>query len=169
MISTLDVTITPALCLSLRMINMKISWQAIIIVVIIANALTYFQIRELLWNVVWLNKRGKLRKFSAFKKSVQEEQSLISRVSMRYLDRQVSSCHRDFMSWWKFKRVFALVEILLTVSYIGINIFNRHTDWGNVFGIFMLIQALLLFFFMRFQFGLGGRQTKYDRLRMRRK
>lgn len=35
---------------------MKISWQAIIIIVIIANALTYFQIRELLWNVVWLNK-----------------------------------------------------------------------------------------------------------------
>lgn len=145
---------------------MKISWQAIIIIVIIANELTYFQIRELLWNIVWLNKRGKLRKFSAFKKSVQEEQTLVSRVSMLYLAGQVSTCHRDFMSWWKF---FALVEIVLTVSYIGINIFKWHTDWGNILSIFMLIQALLLFFFMRFQFGLGGRQTKYDRLRMRRK
>lgn len=88
---------------------------------------------------------------------------------MLYLAGQVSICHRDFMLWWKFKRIFSLAEIVLTVSYIGINIFKWHTDLGNVFGIFMLIQALLLFFFMRFQFGLGGRQTKYDRLRMRRK
>lgn len=148
---------------------MKVSWKAIFLVVVITNTITYFSIRELLWNIVWLNKHGNLRKFSALKKSIQEEQSIVNRVSMLYLESQVSSCHRDFMFWWNFKRIFSLIESALIFSYIGINIFKRYTDWIDISSIFMLIQALLLFLFIRLQFGLGGRLTKYDRLRMKRK
>lgn len=90
---------------------MKASWKTILLVAVIINSITYFSIRELLWNIVWLNKRGKLRKFSSFKKTIQQEQSIFSRVSMSYLESHVSSSHRDFIFWWKFKRFFQLLKV----------------------------------------------------------
>lgn len=148
---------------------MKASWKTILLVAVIINSITYFSIRELLWNIVWLNKRGKLRKFSSLKKTIQQEQSIFSRVSMSYLESHVSSCHRDFIFWWKFKRFFSIAESILFFSYIGINVFKMQLGWIDISSIFMLIQALLMFFIIRLQFGLGGRLTKYDRIRMKRK
>lgn len=143
-------------------------WKIILLAVTVSNVINYFAIREILWSIVWLNRGGKLRSFIEYKKSVRVNESVINRISMRYLLKYVSTCQSDFIAWLKVKRIFVCIESIMEISYFLLGLSLNHAILFYYCSLFLLVQAILSFVFLRFQLGVRGHLTKYDRMRMKR-
>lgn len=143
-------------------------WKMVLLAVTIANIINYFQIREILWSIVWLNKGGKHHEFIKFKKAVRGNESFFSQVSMRYLLEYISKHPKDFIVWRKAKCIFACVESIMEISYYTLGLVWSHESLFNYFSLFMFTQAMFTFIFLRIQFGINGHLTKYDRMRMKK-
>ncbi len=148
---------------------MGVSWKIILLVVAVSDIINYFSIREVLWSVVWLNRGGSQRKLKEYKKTISVNEPLFDRISMRFLLEYVSTCSKEFVIWWKVKRVFVFAESILLIAYFAAGLVWNRSTLFDYCGLFMLCQALLSFIFLRFQFGIGGHLTKYDRMRMKKR
>ena len=146
----------------------KMDWITVFLAVTVSNIINYLSIREILWSIVWLNRRGKLRKFLEYKKTVRQSETIASQISMRYLLQYVSKCKTDFVIWWKVKRVFVCVESMIGIIYVIIALYMNTGILLYYFSLFMLTQAILSFIILRFQLGIRGRLTRYDRMRLKR-
>lgn len=143
-------------------------WKSFLLAVTVSNIINYFSIREILWSIVWLNRGGKLRKFREYKKNVQNNESIVSRISMRYLLKRVSICKKDYIIWWRVKLIFVCVEVILEITYFLVGIGLTNVNSFRFFSLFMFIQVILSFLFLRFHLGIGGHFTKYDKMRIKR-
>ena len=148
---------------------MVANWKVFLLVIILFNIFNYYEIRDILWSIVWLNIGGKSRKLTQFKKTVSVNESIFSRISMRYLIKYVLKCKDDFIFWLKVKSIFACVTSVLEITYLVLRL-----GWDNMrlfyyFDGFLLIQVILTIIVLRFQYELNSRLNKYDRMRMKRK
>lgn len=122
------------------------------------NISNYFEIRRILWSIVLLNR-----------KKPKANESIISRISMYYLLDQIKKCKKDFIVWWKVKRAYACIEIIIEIVYIFLVVFgSNHVRFIKYYTLFMLVQCALWTMFLRSQFGHDGHLTKYDRMRMKK-
>lgn len=146
---------------------MQKKWLVIILVITLTNVINYVDSRRILWSIVWLNKRGKVKKQRKFKQELwaQESISMWDRISMRYLVDHLKDYQSNFLFWWRVKRIFACVEIVLELSYCIAGIFVKESKLFEYFTYFMFIQTMVWFWMFRVQFGSGGHHTKYDIMR----
>lgn len=122
------------------------------------NISNYFQIRRILWSIVLLNR-----------KKPKANESIISRVSMYYLLDQIKKCKKDFIVWWKVKRAYAFIEIIIEIVYFILIVFgSNHVRVIKYYTLFMLVQCVLWTMFLRFHLGFNDRLTKYDKMRMKK-
>ena len=153
---------------------MVYNWKLVLFTVIISNTISYFSIREILWSILWLNKRGKYRHFLDYKRILRQSESFMKRISMSYLLPQISIAQNDFIAWRKVKIVFVLVESILVLSYSFLGIFGVLRNHGKIyfyFSTFIMLQSVIVFFYTRlqFRFGRNGKETRYDILRKDRR
>ena len=129
-----------------------------VLILIWGDAMTYFEIREVLWSIVWLERRGKYSKLRRFKKTL----PLMDRLTMRPLAQYVEKNRKPYEFWLKVKSVFVVVQaVLLGVSAAS---FWFHEDVFECVRIAVLVQVFIWFLALRLQFD-SEKCTKYDRKR----
>jgi len=124
---------------------------------VLVNFVSYFAIREIIWSIIWCDKKGK---YSALK-HVKKKLSFFQRITMRNLKQYTSIHEKNFLFWLKIKLFFTITEIILLLFYCICMVFHHHFLCQQVM-IFIIIQSYVLFFILRCQFGFQ-RRTKYDR------
>ena len=87
---------------------------------------------------------------------------------MRYLLKRVSICKKDYIIWWRVKLIFVCVEVILEITYFLVGIGLTNVNSFRFFSLFMFIQVILSFLFLRFHLGIEGHLTKYDKMRIKR-
>ena len=129
---------------------------------------TYYEIREILWSIVWAEIGGKYRKLIQYKRIIKKQQSVMNRISMQYLTNTLVSNKQDFIFWRRMKLLFAVFELLVLVLYIIYTVYMRHFDFGYPEDLILMIQTFVCFLIVRLQFR-EGKYTKYDYKRMKKK
>ncbi len=139
-------------------------WKIILIVVTLINLRNYLDIREILWSIVWLNIKGKYAKLKRYKQKLWDEHLLLDYLSMRFLENELRTHQKEFLFWWKIKKIFLFSELFLAIGYAYLSK-NSNQIESNTIDMVYLIHSAIPFFFLRIQFGLDGKRTKFDRLR----
>lgn len=121
--------------------------------------ISYFDIRSILWSIVWLEKKGKRRKLNELKAGV----STWSLITMKYLLPYAGKYKRQFLFWYRFKYWFLRIEVVLWILNVCIILFSPLTEPYEVACTVIMAQGFIAMLLMRFQFD-GSRRTKYDRM-----
>lgn len=121
-------------------------------------------LREILWSIVWLNKKGKRRKLKDLKVGV----PTWSRITMKYLLPYAGNYKRQFLFWYHFKRCFLMIEVILWCVDVCIIVFAPPTKPYDIALIASVVQLVIVTIFIRCQFDSRG-CTKYDQMRLRGK
>ncbi len=145
------------------------NWKIFLLVITLLNIFNYYEMRDILWSIIWLNIGGKSRKLTQFKKTVSVNESIFSRISMHYLIKYVEKCRDDFVFWLKLKRIFACVTSVLEITYFILKLCRDNIRLFYYFDGFLIIQVILTIIILRFQYEFNSRLNKYDRKRMKRK
>lgn len=119
----------------------------------------YFDMRKILWSIIWLEKKGKRRKLKDLRIGVR----IGSQITMNYLLEYAGSHKRQFLFWCRFKRWCLFVESVLWILNVCIIVFTPLSKPYEIACIILCAQGLLLFLFMNLQFDRSWR-TKYDRM-----
>ena len=120
-----------------------------------ADTITYFSIRDLLWSVIWLERRGKYNKLNKFRKSI----PFMDRVSMKTLVQYVDNNRQPYEFWIRIKSVFLIIQAILLGIYLIT--FCFHAALFGFIRIAITVQALIWFLVIRIQFD-SSWNTKYD-------
>ena len=132
------------------------------------NLITYFEFREILWSIIWAEKRGKYRKLIQYKRELKKDSSVIDRISMNYLTDFLGSYKQAFIFWIRMKRLFVISGIFILLIYFVFTAYKRHYEFGFFEDYFLMIYSLAYFLVIRLQFR-EGKYTKYDLERMKNK
>lgn len=119
----------------------------------------YIDIREIIWSIVWLEKKGKHRKLKELKAGV----STWSLITMKYLLPYVGNYKRQFLFWYRFKYWYLGIERILWILSACIIFFTPLTKLYVDACIVIFAQGVIASLFIRFQFD-GSWRTKYDRM-----
>ena len=136
------------------------------LVYVIFFFLGYFFLRDLLWSIVWCDKKGKKRSL----KKLRQNRSFIERIKMDYLGDFVKEHKRDFNFWITIKKIYVVIETVLFGFYFVFSYFilKGYSCKFLVYSInFIVFQAIAFCFVIGSQ--VIGRETKYDRIRLQRK
>ena len=120
-----------------------------------ADAITYFSIREILWSIIWLERGGKYNKLNKFRKAI----PFMDRVLMKTLLQYVDNNRQPYEYWMRIKGVFLIIQSILLVIYLIT--FYFHASLFEFIRIAITVQALIWFLVIRIQFD-SSWNTKYD-------
>ena len=144
---------------------MKTDWRLMLSILSFVNLISYFSLREILWSIVWLNHKGK--KSKKLKEEMQGDVDLPKRISMHYLINHINSYQNAFRFWWKMKCGFVICDLVFVSVYVGLGFFCGSTKLFYCYRIFFFVLSAIVFIVLRLQFGVDGRHTKYDWMRMK--
>ena len=141
------------------------SWKIVMICFLLLNIVSYLSIRDILWSIVRQNKHWKDKKYKEFLRNAKDNETFFRRIDMGYLQQYLKNYTKDFSYWLSVKRIFTILETLLFLIYVV-----SHQNWFSLnipmwFGSALLLQSGIIFVILRFQFGIDGHMTKYDRTR----
>lgn len=141
------------------------SWKIVMICFFLLNIISYLSIRDILWSIVRQNKHWKDKKYKEFLRNAKDNETFFRRIDMGYLQLYLKNYTKDFSYWLSVKRIFTILETLLFFIYVV-----SHLNWFSLripvwFGSALLLQSGIIFVILRFQFGIDGHMTKYDRTR----
>lgn len=130
------------------------------------NVLSYFDMRIILWSIIRCEARKKGKKWRTYKETLQSGRGIREQISMRYLLHSAQMYQKEFLFWLRCKNVFTFAEFVVTMCYLLYSIIVGNSKTGNMIDLILLGQSVLVFLLMRFQFGLDGHLSRYDRIRL---
>ena len=123
-----------------------------------------FFLRDLLWSIVWCDKKGKNNRL----KKLRNNRTFVERMKMNYLSEYVDKRKKAFDFWITIKKIYDTLQFLFLLVYF---VFSFLLLKGYDFKFFrysisfiMLQTAVFLFIFMC-QTDIN-KNTKYDRIRI---
>lgn len=120
----------------------------------------YFAIRNLLWSIIWCDKKGKHRTLRRLKCN----KSTLEIIKMDYLLVHTTEHKKSFSFWLKIKKIYIFLEFFLLIAYFILCIVPINNIICEWFAILIVFQSVVLSFVFVFQTDIH-RDTKYDRLR----
>lgn len=133
------------------------------VIYILCFATGYFALRNLLWSIVWCDKKGKYRSL----RKLQCNKSILEIIKMDYLLIHTTEHKKNFAFWLKIKKIYIHLEFLLLIIYFILCIVflnDMNCEW---FIIPIVFQSVVLSLVFVFQTDIH-RDTKYDRIRQSR-
>ena len=119
----------------------------------------YFELRNILWSIVWCDKGGKYNRL----KETKTGRSFFELLTMRYLIQYIKEHQKEYRFWLKIKGVYVFLQPLLLAVYIVFCFFD-----GTFFEIskgVIIAEVFVVIAFLLLQFD-TARNTVYDRIRI---
>ena len=135
----------------------------LILALILTNLANYFQIRKIIFSIAHCDKGGKYSKLI----KITQNQSILSKINMKYLFQYTSIHKKQFIFWYRFKLCFVILEFIFTLGFIACVIF-RNIAFSNLFITITIAQSFGCFFILAIQFD-TNRDTKYDSHRLKKR
>ena len=129
---------------------------------LLSNLGSYFQIRTIIWSIVWCDKGGKFNRVTKLKQA----QSFTKRFRMNYLIEHTNVHQKNLKFWLCIKSLFEIGQGLLLV--VGTVCCLLDTYVSHLIVNVICLESLLVMLILLCQSGIN-RNTKYDRIRMNRK
>lgn len=142
---------------------MEITTAKIIVYLAVAILLgigSYFFSREIIWSIVWCDKRSKKNITVA---KLKLGSYFISHIRMTYLEKHLKDYKKEFSFWLRMKTVFVLCEIVFIILYLVFSLAKLKGWW--IVAIATLAQSFIWLFIFAFQFR-HEFLTKYDLIRL---
>ena len=120
----------------------------------------YIFIRNILWSIVWCDKRGKYNSLRKLK----HNQSLFNRINMKYLESYTNNHKNDFKFWVLVKKVYVILGTVLSLLYVIMwGVFPK-SIYSGIIIIMIVVAFAVLSMVIVFQTDIN-RDTKYDKIR----
>ena len=124
------------------------------------DAVTYFNIRAILWSIIWLERRGKYNKLREFKRSL----SWNERIPMKSLIRYIEKNRKQYEDWMRIKNVYIVLQLIFLAIFTAFLFVD--SSCYDFLMIILIAQSGIWFLIIRLQFD-SGWNTKYDLRRHR--
>lgn len=133
---------------------------------LILNFINYLYIRKIIWSIVRLESRGS--KWRERRKTFKKDIKFIDLVKMNYLTQYIKKYDKDFQFWIKIKRIFVIIEAVLSIAFVFLALVFCRNIPAIVFSIIIMCQTIVVFIILRINVR-DNRYTKYDDIRIKLK
>ena len=130
-----------------------------LVVFILLNIGSYFFVREMIWSIVWCDKKDKKNITVA---KLKMGSSFIEQIRMTCLFKHLRDYKKEFSFWLMVKTIFIICEVTFIILYLVFSI--AKLKWWGVVSLITLAQSFIWLLAFAFQFR-HGFLTKYDVIR----